>query len=73
MDKKSGMIAVPNPPVVSPEPLDLLDDVLCKAEAAGAEAADAIFVDSRALSVLRPGAVCSEERSGMMRCRNGNL
>ena len=45
------MVAVPNPPVVSPEPLDLLDDVLRKAEAAGAEAADAIFVDSRALSV----------------------
>src|SRR5512144_648920 len=45
------MVAVPNPPVVSPEPLDVLDDVLCKAKAAGAEAADAIFVDSRALSV----------------------
>jgi PmbA protein len=39
------------PPVASPEPLDLLDDVLSKARAAGADAADAVFVESRSLAV----------------------
>ncbi|MGE5442183.1 MAG: TldD/PmbA family protein [Bacteroidota bacterium] len=64
MDKKQGIAAVPNPPVASPEPLDLLDAVLRKAEAAGAEEADAIFVDSRALSVTyRLGTREALERS----------
>jgi PmbA protein len=64
MDKKQGMVAVTNPPLASPEPLDLLDDVLSKAKAAGAEAADAIFADSRALSVAyRLGKQESLERS----------
>jgi PmbA protein len=64
MDKKQGIAAVPDSPAASPEPLDLLDAVLGKAKAAGAEAADAIFVDSRALSVTyRLGSRESLERS----------
>jgi PmbA protein len=64
MDKKQGMAPVTNPPPASAEPLELLDDVLSKAEAAGADAADAIFVDSRTLSVAyRLGKQESLERS----------
>jgi PmbA protein len=48
----------------SPEPLALLDDLLSMAQSAGADAADAVFADRRALSIsYRLGKLENLERS----------